>query len=98
MLKWSTWAGAFLAHVGHSVAGCSVVPLPSSGYCVLMENAGRVLSPEQLVTRVWGRGYADATGYVRRYVWYLRQKIEPDPANPQYIFTERGFGYVFRTD
>jgi hypothetical protein len=39
--------------------------------------------------------YADDKGYIKRYIWYLRQKIEPDPANPQYILTERGFGYRF---
>jgi two-component system KDP operon response regulator KdpE len=61
-----------------------------------VENAGRVLSPEFLLERVWGAEYTDAVGYIRRYVWYLRQKIEPDPANPTFILTEREFGYRFR--
>ncbi|MFQ6014461.1 MAG: response regulator transcription factor [Anaerolineae bacterium] len=64
----------------------------------LVENAGRVLSHEQLLTRVWGYDYAEDTGYVKRYVWYLRQKLEDDPSKPEYIFTERGFGYSFRKD
>jgi two-component system KDP operon response regulator KdpE len=38
----------------------------------------------------------DETGYIRRYIWYLRQKIEPDPGHPEYILTEREFGYRFR--
>jgi len=38
------------------------------------------------------------TGYIRRYIWYLRQKIEPDPGHPEYILTEREFGYRFRKD
>jgi len=63
---------------------------------VLVENAGRVLSHEQLLTRVWGYEYAGDTGYVKRYIWYLRQKLEEDPSNPQYIVTERGFGYSFK--
>ncbi len=63
---------------------------------VLMERAGKLLSPDELVTAVWGPDYADATGYIRRYIWHLRQKIEPDPANPRYILNERGFGYRFR--
>jgi two-component system KDP operon response regulator KdpE len=61
----------------------------------LMEHAGEPLSPATLVTKVWGPAYADDKGYIKRYIWYLRQKIEPDPANPQYILTERGFGYRF---
>jgi len=61
----------------------------------LVENAGRVLSADSILEQVWGPEYTDATGYVRRYIWYLRQKIEPDPADPQYIITERDFGYRF---
>lgn len=60
---------------------------------VLMSQPGVVFSQEQLVTGTWGGEYADDTGYIRRYVWHLRQKIEPDPDNPQHLLTERGFGY-----
>jgi two-component system KDP operon response regulator KdpE len=59
----------------------------------LAENAGRILSHEQLLSQVWGPEYIGEPGYVKRYVWYLRQKIEEDPGNPEYILTERGFGY-----
>ena len=48
-----------------------------------------------LVTEIWGPAYAHDKDYIKRYIWYLRQKIEPDPANPQFILTERGFGYRF---
>jgi two-component system KDP operon response regulator KdpE len=64
----------------------------------LVENAGRVLSHEQLLTNVWGPEYVDDTGYVKRYIWYLRQKLEDDPSHPRYIITERGFGYRFRKE
>lgn len=64
----------------------------------LVENAGRVLSHEQLLADVWGPEYVDDTGYVKRYIWYLRQKLEDDPSKPKYILTERGFGYRFRRD
>jgi two-component system KDP operon response regulator KdpE len=64
----------------------------------LAQNAGRVLSPERLLREVWGPQYMDETGYIRRYIWYLRQKIEPDPSRPEYILTEREFGYRFRKD
>lgn len=61
----------------------------------LVENAGQVLSHEQLLTKVWGYDYANDVGYVKRYIWYLRQKIEKDPRNPEHIVTEWGFGYSF---
>lgn len=61
----------------------------------LMRRSGEVLSPEELVREVWGPQYADEVGYVRRYVWHLRQKLEPDPEHPRYIHNDRGFGYRF---
>lgn len=63
---------------------------------VLVENAGRVLSREQLLAQVWGDAYIGDTDYIKRYIWYLRQKIEDDPSNPEYVLTDRGFGYSFR--
>jgi two-component system KDP operon response regulator KdpE len=64
----------------------------------LAENSGRVLSHEQLLNKVWGYEFGEDTGYVKRYIWYLRRKIEDDPRKPEYILTERGFGYVFQGD
>ncbi len=61
----------------------------------LVQKAGWVLTYDQLLTRVWGYEYRDEDQYVRLYVNYLRQKLEKDPANPQYILTERGVGYRF---
>ena len=63
-----------------------------------LREQGRVLSPRDLVTEVWGPEYAEETGYVRRYVWHLRRKLEPDPAHPRYILNERNIGYVFPED
>jgi len=60
---------------------------------LLAENAGRTLSHEQLLERVWGPEYVDEPGYVKRYIWYVRQKVEDDPAHPRYVETVRGFGY-----
>ena len=64
----------------------------------LAENTGRVLSHEQLLNKVWGYEFGEDTGYVKRYIWYLRRKIEDDPRKPEHILTERGFGYVFQGD
>jgi two-component system KDP operon response regulator KdpE len=61
----------------------------------LVQNAGFTLTHEQILAKVWGYEYRDESQYVRLYVTYLRQKIEPDPANPRYILTERGVGYRF---
>jgi len=63
---------------------------------VMMQRSGRVITPEELVSEVWGAQYAEDVGYVRRYIWHLRKKIEPDPENPRYIHNERGFGYRFQ--
>ena len=61
----------------------------------LVQNAGWVMTYDQLLTKVWGYEYRDETHYVRLYINYLRQKIEKDPSNPVYILTERGVGYRF---
>ena len=61
----------------------------------LVRNAGRLLPFETLLAQVWGSEYREEIHYVRLYVSYLRAKIEPDPAHPKYILTEKGLGYRF---
>ncbi|MBA3073283.1 MAG: response regulator transcription factor [Anaerolineae bacterium] len=61
----------------------------------LVQNAGWVLTYDQILAKVWGYEYRDEPHYVRLYINYLRQKLEKDPANPIYILTERGVGYRF---
>jgi len=61
----------------------------------LISNAGWVMSHETLLSKVWGHEYRDESHFLRLYITYLRKKIEVDPANPQYILTERGLGYRF---
>jgi two-component system KDP operon response regulator KdpE len=61
----------------------------------LVQNAGWVISHDQLLAKVWGYEYRDEPHYVRLYINYLRKKLEEDPANPKYILTERGVGYRF---
>jgi len=61
----------------------------------LVQNAGWVVTHDQLLAKVWGYEYRDEPHYVRLYINYLRQKLEKDPSNPQYILTERGVGYRF---
>ena len=61
----------------------------------LIQNAGWVVPHETLLTKVWGHEYIADNHLLRLYINYLRKKVEPDPAKPQYIFTERGLGYRF---
>jgi two-component system KDP operon response regulator KdpE len=60
-----------------------------------MEQPNKVLSPKILVRRVWGDEYESESDYVRRYIWYLRQKLETSPDEPEYIRNERNMGYYF---
>ncbi len=61
----------------------------------LVQNAGWVVTHDQLLTKVWGYEYRDEPHYVRLYINYLRKKLEKDPSDPKYILTERGVGYRF---
>ena len=63
---------------------------------VLLRNPGKLLSRTQLLTEVWGPGYADATGNLRLYMTQLRRKLEPDPARPRWLITEPGMGYRYQ--
>lgn len=59
----------------------------------LAEQPNHVVSPEILLDRVWGNNWSNDLSSVKRYIHYLRQKLEIDPSDPQIIRTERGFGY-----
>ena len=65
---------------------------------VLLRHAGKLISQQQLLSEVWGPGYADATGNLRLYMAQLRRKLEPDPARPRWLLTEPGMGYRFQPD
>jgi two-component system KDP operon response regulator KdpE len=63
---------------------------------VLMTNAGKTMTHRQLFALVWpGRQYGDAQQYLRVHVANVRRKIEANPLDPRYIFTEPGVGYRF---
>jgi two-component system, OmpR family, KDP operon response regulator KdpE len=65
---------------------------------VLLRNPGKLMSQQQLLTEVWGPGYASATGNLRLYMAQLRRKLEPDPARPRWLITEPGMGYRFQPE
>ncbi len=60
----------------------------------LADHLGQVLSPSQILERVWGLDYVSELGYVKSYVRLLRLKIEEDPRSPRYIVSRRGLGYM----
>lgn len=76
------------------------VRLTPTEYDLLIEmatNADRVLTHQMLLQRVWGPASEDSTHYLRVYINHLRQKIERDPSRPEYLITDPGIGYRFRS-
>jgi DNA-binding response OmpR family regulator len=59
----------------------------------LAADAGHVVAVEDLLTRIWGAGFAGEPQVVYVHVRWLRQKLEPDPGHPRRIITVRGVGY-----
>jgi len=64
----------------------------------LLRNPGKLMSQQQLLSEVWGPGYAEATGNLRLYMAQLRRKLEPDSARPHWLVTEPGMGYRYQPD
>ncbi len=62
---------------------------------LLLANAGRVLTREVLIDRVWGSDYVGDTKTLDVHIKRLRAKIEPDPSSPTRIVTIRGLGYKY---
>lgn len=62
----------------------------------LAQQPGKLIPHTDLLSKVWGSEYRDETGYLWVYIRALRQKLEKDPSDPQYILSEPGFGYRFQ--
>lgn len=62
---------------------------------LLMKNAGRALSREELLAKVWGEEWIGDPRTLDVHVRWIRMKIEEDPASPEYLQTVRGYGYRF---
>ena len=76
----------------------ALVPLPLKEFELLellLLNAGRVLTRDVLIDRVWGPNYYGDTKTLDVHVKRLRAKVEPDPAQPTHIVTVRGVGYRY---
>jgi len=59
----------------------------------LARNAGRVVTQDDLLTKVWGPAYRDEAHLLRVNIARLRQKVEPEPSTPRYVITRPGIGY-----
>ena len=64
---------------------------------LLLENAGRVLTRETLIDRVWGADYVGDTKTLDVHIKRLRSKVEADPTHPSRIVTIRGLGYKYES-
>lgn len=62
---------------------------------LLVRNPGRLITQQQMLTKIWGPGYDGETHYLRIYMGQLRRKLEADPARPRHLLTEAGMGYRF---
>lgn len=58
-----------------------------------MQHPNKMMTHRYLLQEVWGPKHSEDVQYLRVYIRQLREKIEPDPANPIYILTEPGIGY-----
>jgi two-component system KDP operon response regulator KdpE len=70
-----------------------LTPLEYNLLTALIQEAGQVVPHATLLRRVWGPQCEDRRQYLKLYIWYLRQKLEANPAKPELILTERGLGY-----
>ncbi|HKD77982.1 MAG TPA: response regulator transcription factor [Ktedonobacterales bacterium] len=72
-----------------------LTPIESRIMHILIRNAGRVMTTEALLARVWAGDDEAYPEGLRVHIRRLRVKIEPHPETPKYIITERGLGYRF---
>jgi DNA-binding response OmpR family regulator len=79
----------------------TLVPLTAHEFKLLrffLDNAGRAIAREELLSGVWGLSFHLTTRTVDNQILKLRQKLEPDPANPIHFRTIHGVGYKFVPD
>lgn len=61
---------------------------------ILARRHGKAVSEEDLTKQMWGEYRQEGSTVLRRYIWSLRSKLEKDQANPKWIVTVRGYGYM----
>ncbi|MBC7761233.1 MAG: response regulator [Candidatus Saccharibacteria bacterium] len=83
---------------GDSIEDIRLTPTEWRILELLIQNAGKLVARETLLTQVWGPNHTRDTGYLRLYLAQLRKKLEPVPSRPRYLITELGMGYRFVPD
>jgi DNA-binding response OmpR family regulator len=83
----------FELHKGGSVV--HVTPTELKLLSAFVRNHGKVMSRQEITDQVWGEGTAITPRVVDTHVANLRQKVEPDPADPVFVVGVRGVGYRF---
>jgi len=83
------WVGQAEAHL---------TPIEFKLLALMVKHAGKVVTHNQLLKEVWGRGGQEQVNNIRYYVHQLRHKLEPDPARPVFLRTESGVGYRLMCD
>ena len=73
-----------------------LTPIEYRLLCVMLANAGKVMTQRHLLREVWGPASVEQAHYLRVYVGHLRQKLENDPTQPDHLLTETGVGYRFQ--
>lgn len=75
-----------------------LTPIEYRMLVAMIQNAGRVVTHNQLLRQIWGESYGDESHYVRVFMAQLRRKLESDSAHPRYLLTEPGVGYRLKVD
>ena len=83
------------------VSGCAYIaekelhltPIEYKLLCLLAKNVGTVLTHKFILKEIWGSAFDSDVPSLRVFMATLRKKIEPNPAQPQYIQTHVGVGY-----
>jgi two-component system KDP operon response regulator KdpE len=70
-----------------------LTPIEYKLLVLLAQNAGKLLTHQQILKEIWGPEYANLAPYVRVHMAELRKKIEVNPARPKLLVTESGIGY-----
>ncbi|MDQ0632775.1 two-component system KDP operon response regulator KdpE [Arthrobacter pascens] len=72
-----------------------LTPIEWSILEILIRNPEKLVTQQQLLTRIWGPAYVKETHYLRVYMGQLRRKLELEPSSPRHLLTEAGVGYRF---